>query len=91
MTTLINKMMECLPLPSSTTGTIKAEAETAVPKSPAVTRIILLYGFDPTPDLDENDNTDLVMPVKEGATQFLKQYADAMQRQDSKTNPLDRI
>ena len=57
----------------------------------SVTRMILLYGLDPTPDLDENDNTDLVMPVKEGATQFLKLYADAMQRQESKTNPSNDI
>ena len=57
----------------------------------SMTRVILLYGLDPTPDLDGKVNSHLVAPVKEGAKQFLHQYHDAMQRQDSKTNPSDSI
>ena len=57
----------------------------------SVTSVILLYGLDPTPDLDGKVNSHLVAPVEEGAKQFLDQYHDAMQRQDSKTNPSDRI
>ena len=52
-----------------------------------VTDVLVIYGFDPEPDLTNDTNKDDKnnVLVKE-ATQFLTQYDDAIKRQESKAS-----